>query len=421
MTKQRLSTTTLKFLLAARQSQLQGLEALASTSVLVGHVSRLVHALQKERGYSTLFLSSPQAQMPAALAQLRDEAEAIETEARRFLLDLEPAELRSADKTRLLHCISYALYRLDGLPDLRWQVRERKQQAQEAGTRFTRIIACLLSLVFEAADSALDPDVTRILVALFNFMQGKESSGQERALGVMGFKAGYCAQTEKEHLSSLAESQQRSFGIFAEYADGQALRMWQDIQPAIEPMHRLRGILLKTSPADQLDPGLAELWYEVCTACIDAMRGIEQHLTGFLALQCQKRIAQAREELNNHQLLLSRFIDAASDGAFATVFNIRLRSVETPLHDGLSPEMERSMLDMLHAQTLHMQQAGNELAQLRGALDDRRLIEQAKWLLVSQQGLSEQAAHERLLRAAMDHGIVLEEVARQVLSSEGLD
>lgn len=418
MSKQHMSAATLKFLLAARQSQLQGLEALTSTSVLVGHVSRLVHALQKERGYSTLFLSGPLALLPAELVALRGDAEGIETQARRFLLDLEPAALRCADKTRLLHCISHALHRLDGMPDLRWRVRERKLTAQNAGIRFTQVIACLLSLVFEAADSALDPDVTRALVALFNFMQGKESSGQERALGAMGYKTGYCDQASKAQLSSLAENQRRAFESFVRFADVQALRMWQNMQQSVESVHRLRDILLKTSPDEPVDSGLAELWYEVCTACIDAMRGIEQHLTDTLALRCQECIARAREELGDHQLLLSRFADTANDAAAATVFDIQPRSIEAPLPDGLAHDMELSVLDMLQAQTLHLRRTGGELAQLRGSLDERRLVEQAKWLLVRQQGLSEQAAHDRLLRVAMDRGIALGELARQLLASE---
>ena len=335
MTKPHLSATTLKFLLAARQSQLHGLEALATTSVLVGHVSRLVHALQKERGYSTLFLAGEQEDMPAELAQLRRESQEIEADAWQFLQDFKPAALRGADRTRLLHCISYALYRLDGAPDLRWQVRERKLPAQEAGNRFTRVIACLLSLVFEAADCALDPAVTRILVALFNFMQGKELSGQERAQGVMGYRAGHCRQDLKERLRDLVDGQRRSFDIFVQHADEQTLLMWQDIQLASDPMRQLREILLKTSPSETLNTELAGLWYDACTARIDAMRGIEQHLTKALVLQCQKRIAQAQQELSNHQLLLSRFVDDAGDGEFDTIFDIPHRPFEASLRDGL--------------------------------------------------------------------------------------
>jgi hypothetical protein len=416
MTRRRCTPATLKFLLAARQSELDGLEALASMSALVGHVSRLVHALQKERGYSNMFLSGAEHEMPARLAELRGEAEEIETRARRFLLNLNPQELRSADAARLLHCIACALYRLDESPDLRWQVRERKLGAQEACARYTRLIASLLAVVFEAADSALDPDVTRTLVALFNFMQGKESAGQERALGVMGYQAGRLPAAQKTRMLDLAENQLRSFDTFSHYAPPDAALAWQGIQQTSEPLLRLRQALLEASPGQAADRSLAGLWYDICTARIDAMRDIERQLTDALESQCRSRIAAAREELENHQLLLSRFADAADDGAPALLFNIQQRRLEEPLRDGLGREMERSLLDILHAQTLRMQQTGDELSRARVALAERRLAEKAKWMLVERYGLTEQAAHERLLRLSMQSGLSLEELARQLLA-----
>ena len=43
------------------------------------------------------------------------------------------------------------------------------------------MIALLLAVGFEAADTAADPETSRALIALVNFAQGKEYAGQERA------------------------------------------------------------------------------------------------------------------------------------------------------------------------------------------------------------------------------------------------
>jgi hypothetical protein len=67
----------LRFLLAARRSELQGLEALAATCDLVLRISALVHALQKERGYSNLTLCSPADRLEPALAGLSSDARSI--------------------------------------------------------------------------------------------------------------------------------------------------------------------------------------------------------------------------------------------------------------------------------------------------------------------------------------------------------
>lgn len=78
--------------------------------------------------------------------------------------------------------------------------------------------------------------------------------------------------------------------------------------------------------------------------------------------------------------------------------------------------MERSILDLMRDQAQRLRQSDDALALARGALEERRRVERAKWLLVSHHGLSEQAAHDQLQRVAMDCRRSLDEVARQVLA-----
>ena len=50
--------SALSFLIAAKRSEIAGLRQLALTSELVNATGRLVHALQRERGLSNLYLGS---------------------------------------------------------------------------------------------------------------------------------------------------------------------------------------------------------------------------------------------------------------------------------------------------------------------------------------------------------------------------
>ncbi len=407
----------LRFLLAARRSELHGLEALAGTCELVLRVSALVHALQKERGYSNLTLCSAADRLQPALAGLGSDAAAIEADVRAFLdgLEAEPA----AGRARLLNCIAYALFRLDELPALRREVRDRRVQAEDADARFTQAIGSLLAVVFEAADASLDPGVTRILVALLNFMQGKELSGQERACGVMGFTAGWFGDAQKARMLGLAANQARSFGVFLQYVQGAPLESWEQARQHDAPVQRMRDMAQQTSEAQQVDTGLAELWFDLCTARMDAMRNVETLLAQDLAQQCARRIAETRQELDDRRLLLSRYADHASGRAPSLVFSVQRRVLDVPPEDGVGNELERSILDMMREQTLRMQRADDALASVRGALDERKRIDRAKLLLISRYGLTEQAAHERLQRAAMDGGLSLADVAGQVIAQLG--
>ncbi|WP_459615463.1 nitrate- and nitrite sensing domain-containing protein [Bordetella sp. 2513F-2] len=410
---------TLRFLLAARRAELHALESLAGTCELVTRIGSLVHALQKERGYSNMYLCRPGPGMVQTLAGLRDEAAGVEKSVRAFLGGIEPESAGMAGRARLLNCIAQALYRLDELPDLRWRVREARLAPAEARIRFTRLISILLAVVFEAADSALDADVTRTLVALLNFMQGKELSGQERAHGVGGYVAGFFSDPQKARMLALVDSQRRSFETFSQFAPEAALQAWERLQAACGPVQRMRDMAQATAESQPLDPGLAELWFQLYTERIDAMRDIERMLAEGLEQQCRRRIAETQEELDNHRLLLSRLAEQASGESGAMLFSVQGRILDMPPRDGVGSDMARSLLDVLREQTLRIQHSDEALAQARSALEERRRVERAKWLLVSRLRLSEQAAHDRMQRAAMDGGLALGDVARQVLAQFG--
>lgn len=89
---------------------------------------------------------------------------------------------------------------------------------------------------------------------------------------------------------------------------------------------------------------------------------------------------------------------------------------------GLSPERIRPILDVAMARFEQDQALRAELADARTELKDlstelknRRTIDRAKGLLMQRQGLSEQAAYDRLRKAAMDKGLKVVEVAQRML------
>ena len=82
---------------------------------------------------------------------------------------------------------------------------------------------------------------------------------------------------------------------------------------------------------------------------------------------------------------------------------------------GLSPERIRPILDVAMARFEYEQNLRHELASVKNELQDRKTIDRAKGLLMQRQGLSEQAAYEKLRKAAMDKGLRLSEVAQRIL------
>jgi response regulator NasT len=87
---------------------------------------------------------------------------------------------------------------------------------------------------------------------------------------------------------------------------------------------------------------------------------------------------------------------------------------------GLSPERIRPILDVAMARFEHEQGLRRELADARTELQDRKVIDRAKGLLMQRQNLNEQAAYEKLRKAAMDKGLRLGEVAQRMLDAADL-
>lgn len=402
---------TLRFMLAARRCEQQGLETLAQTCTLVSLLSNLVHALQRERGFSNIYLGQPQPRLLATLEQYSDEARGWERQVRD---DLDRLDVEGAERARLYHRLAYLLHGLDDLPALRRHIRDLHMGVEEASDNFTRLIASLLAVVFEAADTAIDPQLTRALVAMFNFMQAKELAGQERACGVMGFSLGFFDAPRQERMNHLRAGQQRCSEIFVQYADSDALQRWQRIEGSSGQVQRLRELALRTSAEQPLDAGLAELWFELCSERIDAMHEVEGLLAEALRQLCRQRLDSASMELDNHRALL-RQLARQADHQQPLLFSVQGRTLGEAAADD---PLQHSLLDLLQEQSRHLQRLGDELKAARSTLAERKRIEQAKRLLMSQYRLDEQTAHERMQRAAMNQGLRLIDVAERLLAQE---
>jgi two-component system, response regulator / RNA-binding antiterminator len=89
---------------------------------------------------------------------------------------------------------------------------------------------------------------------------------------------------------------------------------------------------------------------------------------------------------------------------------------------GLSAQRIRPILDVAmarfqHEQTLRQELADTrtELHELNTELQDRKVIDRAKGLLMQRQNLTEQAAYDKLRKTAMDKNLKVVEVAQRML------
>ncbi len=91
--------------------------------------------------------------------------------------------------------------------------------------------------------------------------------------------------------------------------------------------------------------------------------------------------------------------------------------ISTYLLGGINPDQVKPVIDVALAQFRSFQSLRDELDSTRTQLQDRKLIEQAKGLLMAHRRISEPEAHRLLNRLAMDSNQRLVEVAETVLAT----
>jgi hypothetical protein len=434
---ERTRSNTVAALIAARQCEVAGLEHLGRAVKLVGVVRALIHDLQRERGASNLFVGSRGQRYAEPLQRYRADADQAEDVLHIHLAQWLTPESRAPQCSRLLGAIALVLDGLSRLPSLRAAISDQNIEAAALINRFNDLIRHLLAVVFEAADAAVDPAVSRALVCLFNLMQGKEFAGQERAIGVAGFSQGWGDATLRQMLVHRIDAQERCFRIFMEFAIPDSLELWQESMtaPCVTELERLRRVAC-TASAEILSAGsldFAELWFAHATDRIDRIQEIEARLEQHLLELSEQRLAQSRAELEDTRAWSQAAVgNGAAGSKTAAVILGKPLPLEEHAHSGPWLEIERqrleghgalfqtSLLDLVHTQSQQLHAISDELAAARDALKERKLVEHAKALLMKHRDLTEDQAYRLLRQTAMNQNRRLAEVAEATVAMADL-
>jgi hypothetical protein len=482
--------SALTFLEVAKRCEIAEFEQLELTCELVDITGGLIHGLQRERGLTNLYLGSARVRQgperDAQIAECRHLEEALLSWFDR--LDRSPRGQRSS--ARLYYRIAYVLQGLEALPGLREQVVTGCWTTTRATAAYARLITALLSLVFEAADSATDPEVSRLLVAMFNLSQGKEFAGLERAVGSAMFATGRARAHDQGRMAHLIESQERCLAICAEFATpgGLALLRLNEAPAAIVELERLRRVLLGAEADAPLARERGAQWFDCCTRRVDEMRRAEVRFCDQLRQLCRDKGAAARSELAAYATLIAAAAGARGGDDARSAADVAVAagdvaerggvsigagglgavghaaegvavadpgvagsggehgldaapgscgsappSTAVPFFDDpeitdeppaalepatrtLGPLLERSVLDLVREQSQRLQSTRAELDAVRATLNERKVIERAKGLLMAHRQLSEDQAHKAMRQMAMNQNRRLVDVAEAVLT-----
>ena len=308
----------------------------------VGNFSRLVHELQKERGTSSVVLSSKGAQMRAELDSQRKASDAKRGAAQQSLLRL--GETAAGDLKAAVTKASRALADLDAK---RRDIDALTIAPPASIAYFSQTIAALIDVASAIGTATVDSDVSTAIAAYVSFVQGKERAGQERAQAAGGLAAGRFELPVYRAALSLDAAQQAYFNTFLSLATEPQRAFYASTVtgPAIDMVVKMRQIVAERGLAGDLKELPSKMWFDAATARIDILKTVEDRLAADLAALAGGKQSDATRAL----LLLVALVSTALLVSLGLVL-LMARSITGPLG-----ELARTMHDLAEGQvTTHV-------------------------------------------------------------------
>jgi len=411
------------YLIASRRCELMNLQYFLQMGKLVQSISNLVHGLQRERGASTIFLGSDGEKFGPERKTMVAESACLCIVFERALAEIHEELTTHPVSSHLLAHIASALHGLGSLSALRQGVKASALSVSEATESFSMLIHRLIAVVFEAADTAVDPSLARLLVAMVHLMNGKEFCGQERATGSAGFAKGRFDIALTRRMTHLVEAQERCFEVFLGFADEQSCVLLQDLRAheREKEVERLRQFGCSIGRYKPLDPELADHWFALMSERMDELKKVEESVESSFHGRCVERYAEARSSLAHHETLIASLDQPENPVQPLLVLcepgsHGETQSGEAWSSDGIGQQSGRSIFDLVQEQSRRLRQMNEDLQSAKEALEDRKTQEKAVLLLMGHRNIDNDEAHRVLRKLAMDQGKRLPEVARALVS-----
>ncbi|MGZ2501915.1 response regulator NasT [Rhizobium beringeri] len=114
---------------------------------------------------------------------------------------------------------------------------------------------------------------------------------------------------------------------------------------------------------------------------------------------------------------IAMFVDRSDTASIEAAVDA---GVSAYIVDGLKKERVKPILDMAVSRFNAFNRLRRELADARSALEERKLVERAKGILMKMRGLSEEEAFALLRQTAMNEKKKMSEIAQSVVTAAGL-
>ncbi|MCK4939718.1 MAG: nitrate- and nitrite sensing domain-containing protein, partial [Rhodospirillaceae bacterium] len=259
-----------------RKSVSSEMDSIQELAELGPVISAVVHEMQKERGTSAVYIGSKGTKFSKELPQQRKDTDLKRVDLESALAQIDIASFGSA----MVAKVDGANKALSELPTVRDQVASLSFNVPKMAGYYTPTIAKLLSVVEEMAVISTNAEITNQITAYTSFLQAKERSGVERAMGGAGFGAGQFSRGQYNNFVGLIAKQQDLLKIFNNYASQEQRDFYKNtvIGPDVDEVARMRKIAISSPDTGTTEGITGPYWFGTITKKIDLMKKVEDKI-----------------------------------------------------------------------------------------------------------------------------------------------
>ncbi|NOH99957.1 methyl-accepting chemotaxis protein [Vibrio kanaloae] len=268
-------------------SEMSSLNQLTRLSVVY---SELVHELQKERGMTAGFIGSQGTKFVSELRAQRASAD------NRRNLKTEYWQSAGIDLPQIARLNTEISQSLNQITSIRNRVDSQSIPLSEALGYYTKLNAKLLSVSALIAELSSDATITKETIAYYNFLQGKERAGIERAVLNNTFSKNEFGPGMLVKFISLVTEQNTYFSNFKVLSNPDNVRFFEQQlnDRSVAEVEKLRDLAESKMSGFDVDP---VYWFSQSTARIIQLKKTENHLAESLITLTEQKAASARSAM----------------------------------------------------------------------------------------------------------------------------
>src|SRR5690349_15346840 len=193
-----------------------------------------------------------------------------------------------------------------------------------------------------------------------------------------------------------------------------------EVRPKPEPSLRVLIVDQNVMRASILEEGLREAGYTQVTVLREMhnlLRRIVDIDPDVIVIDLENPNRDVLEQMFQVSRCVRRpiamFVDRSDTDMIAAAVDA---GVGAYVVDGLKKERVKSILDTAVSRYNAFSKLRDELERAKAALDERKLVDRAKGILMKERGMTEEAAYALLRRAAMNENRRITEVAQSIVT-----